>query len=116
MYDLRSVEDEEGLTEEELLDGLSYLFCALETLSLADMRGVVVPTALLEGLAVDEGLASVLEALLDGRDVVGLSPSFLFLDGAIPAEEGRWLLFTTCKPSPLGLGPLGLRPPPPGCG
>ena len=59
-------------------DGLLYLFCASFTLSLADFRGVVGFTALLEGLVVVEGLAE-LEGLvvLEGLAAVVLSPLLL---------------------------------------
>lgn len=105
-------EDEDGLTELFLLpelDGLLYLFWALETLSSADTRGVVVPNPLLEGRVLLEGRAlldglsarSVLSTLdaLDGLDVE---------DGFNPADEGLPLLPATCIPlCPLGLGPVG---------
>lgn len=95
VYDLRSDEDE-GLIEEELLEleGLLYLFCAVDTLSLADTLGDV-----------------VLMPLLDGLDGVVVRPSFLPL-GDIPADEGLLLLLPAiCKPLPPG---CGLTPPPPG--
>lgn len=71
--------------------------------------GTVVPIPLLEGLVVLEGLE-----LLEGLALAdGVRSLFLLLVvGANPADEGR-LLFATCRPPmPLGLGPLGLSPPP----
>lgn len=66
---------------------------------------------LLEGLIVLEGLA-LLEGLAEGL-TEELLPLPLF--GVTLAEEGLLLLFATCNPLPLGLGPLGPTPPP-GCG
>lgn len=75
-------DDDDGLTDEELLLGL---FCALDTLSLALTRGVVVLMPLLDGLVELDGLA-----LLEGlAELEGLS---CVLVGTIPAEEGRLLL------------------------
>ena len=78
------------------------------------MRGVVVLIELLEGLVLLDGLLSTLAALvgLVADDV----ETFPFLFVLSPTDEGRLLLFATCNPPPLGLGPLGLIPPPPGCG
>ena len=110
MYVLRSEDDEDGLAV-ELLDGLLVLFCALDTLSSADIRGVVVLMPLLEGRVVLDG-----RALLEGRSVVaGLDADA----GLKPSDEGLLVLPPTCNPpSPLGL-PEGLGAgarPPPGCG
>jgi hypothetical protein len=90
-YDLRSEEDEGLIDEEEpALEGLLYLFCAFETLSLADTLGVVVLIPLPEGRAAPDGLAFVVTA----------------------AEVGLTLLLpATCNPPLPG---LGLMPPPPG--
>ena len=71
------------------LVGLLYLLCALETLSLADTLGDVVPIPFPEGRAAPDGLAFVV----------------------IAAELGLLLLLpATCNPPLPG---LGLMPPPP---
>ena len=38
-------------------------------------------------------------------------PDDRVVDVVKPADDGRLLLFATCKPPPPGLGPLGLSPP-----
>ena len=81
-------DDDDGLTDEELLLGL---FCALDTLSLALTRGVVVPMPLLDGLVELEGLA-LLEGLEEPDGLAELEGLSCVLVGTIPAEEGRLLL------------------------
>ena len=89
-YVLRSDDEEAevaGLVELLLEDGLLYLFCAFDTLSLAFTRGVVVLIPLLEGRAL---LASLVSVLTEGlADDAALSVLFLVTK---PAEEGRLLL------------------------
>ena len=81
-----------------LLAGEYALRSALETLSSADIRGVVVLMPLLEGRSVVEGLDAD----------AGLNPS----------DAGLLVLSPTCNPpSPLGLPEgLGAGAMPPGCG
>ena len=87
VYDLRS-EDDDGLTEELLLEGRELL----------DGRAVV------EGLELLDGL-TLLEGLEEGTD------------DDIPADAGLLVVPATCNPPWLfGLGlVIGARPPP-GCG
>jgi hypothetical protein len=86
-YDLRS-EDDDGLTEELLLDG----------------RELLEGRTVLDGLELLDGLA-LLDGLEDGADA------------DIPADAGLFVVPATCNPPwPLGLGlVIGARPPP-GCG
>ena len=93
-----------------LLAGEYALRSALETLSSADIRGVVVLMPLLEGRVVVEG-----RALLEGRSVVeGLDADA----GLNHSDAGLLVLSPTCNPpSPLGLPEgLGAGAMPPGCG
>ena len=109
-YDLRSEEDDDDGLAVELLDGLLVLFCAFDTLSSADIRGVVVLMPLLEGRVVVEG-----RALLEGRSLV----EGLDADAGLNPSEGLLVFPPTCNPPcPLGLVDglgAGARPPP-GCG
>lgn len=68
---------------------------------------------LLEGLELF--VVSTLAAL-EGLVADGATLPFLLLTVLSPADDGRLLLVAICNPPLLGLGPLGLRPPPPGCG
>ena len=89
-YDLRSEdEDEDGLAV-ELLEGLLVLFCALETLSSADIRCVVVLMPLLEGRVVVEG-----RVVLEGRSV----EEGLDADAGLTLSDAGLLVFPpTCNP------------------